>query len=274
MDNNKNRTIFIDGHVHLYDNFDPDSFISSITDNFNRYAKSKDHIYSDAAKMIFLTESKDNDFFGRIEDNSLPIKNLDIHSEKTGEKGSLLLKQNGNDLFYIIKGRQIVTKENLEILSIGPSSAKIEDGLPAFEVLELIKEQNDIAILAWGVGKWLFKRGEIVKNILETFDYPLLLVGDNSARPSVWLKPFIYRKADKSGIPIVNGSDPLPLEGESQRAGSYFFMVKGKFDSDKPMRSVKEILSSDSNRLKFFGERDSLLTFCKRQSKILLKKYT
>ncbi len=273
MANNNTCNILVDSHVHLYDNFDPDSFIESISRNFRKFGKLGEHEFNDSIKMIFLTEAKDNDFFSRMEDNSLPLKNIDIHSENTGEKGSILLKENGNDLFYIIRGRQIITEENIEILSVG-NGPTIKDGLLAAEVIDRIRENGQLAILAWGVGKWLFGRGKVVKDILNTLEYPLLMIGDNSARPSLWVKPLIYRKGDKLGIPVIAGSDPLPLDGEDEKAGSYFFMVKGSFDPKKPLGSIKKILTSDIKQIKNMGKRDSVFTFLKRQSKIMLKKYT
>ena len=254
MGTNNIKKILIDGHVHLYDNYDSDSFIEAISDNFRKFGKLNENEFTDSIRMIFLTEAKDNDFFARIADNSLPLQNIDIHSEKTNEEGSILLMQNGHDLFYIIRGRQIITKENLEILSVGPGS-KISDGLPAAEVLDILKEREELAILAWGVGKWLFGRGKVVRNLLDTIDYPFLLIGDNSARPSIWLKPDIYKKGEKLGIPIINGSDPLPLDGEEDKAGSYFFMIKGCFDSKTPLDSVKKILRSDNNNLELLGKK-------------------
>ncbi len=273
MRNNNRKNIFIDGHVHLYDNFDPDSFFEAINRNFRKFTKTEKNGFPDSIRVIFLTEAKDNDFFTRITDNSLTLKNIDIHSEKTGEEGSILLKQNGNELFYIIRGRQIITKENIEILSVGPGTI-IKDGLPAVEVLEKLREREELAILAWGVGKWLFGRGKLVRKIINTLDYPLLLIGDNSARPSIWLKPMIYRKGEKLGIPIINGSDPLPLNGEAEKAGSYFFKINGSFDSKKPLESIKKILSSDFRNIKLLGKRDSIFGFLKRQIKIQLKKHT
>ncbi len=272
MPNNNKKNILIDSHVHLYDNFDPDSFIESIYRNFKKFGKLDENGFEQSVRMIFLTEAKENDFFTRLEDNSLTLKNRDIHTEKTGEKCSILLKQNGTDLFYIIRGRQIITEENIEILSVG-NGPKIKDGLPAREVLERIVDNGQIAILAWGVGKWLFGRGKVVKNILKTLEYPHLVIGDNSARPSLWVRPLIYRKGDKLGIPVIAGSDPLPLDGEDKKGGSYFFMVKGSFDPKKPLGSIKKILTSDIKEIKNLGKRDSIFTFFKRQAKIMLKKY-
>ncbi|MEN8154179.1 MAG: hypothetical protein ABFR75_09150 [Acidobacteriota bacterium] len=270
--NNNYKKILIDGHVHLYDNFDIDTFVDSITKNFKKYTDVENHEFSAAVKMIFLTEARENEYFSRIENNSLPFRNKDIHAEKTGEKGSILLKQNGSSLFYIIKGRQIITKENIEILSIGPGS-KIKDGLPAAEVIEILRERDELAILAWGVGKWFSKRGKIVKGLMKTHKFPNLLIGDNSARPSIWLKPLIYKEGEKLGIPVISGSDPLPLPGEEKKGGSYFFTINGKFDSEKPFLSIKKILKLEIKELKLSGKRDSLFSFLKRQSKILLKKY-
>ncbi|MCK4888849.1 MAG: hypothetical protein KAS97_02895, partial [Candidatus Aminicenantes bacterium] len=70
MRNNNRKNIFIDGHVHLYDNFDPDSFIEAIDRNFRKFAEHDENGFSDSIRMIFLTEAKENDFFTRIADNS------------------------------------------------------------------------------------------------------------------------------------------------------------------------------------------------------------
>ncbi len=269
----KQDCIYIDSHVHFYENFNPDIFIKSVTENFKNLSNKDETKFEKAIKIIFLTESGENDFFNRIKNNSLPMKNKDVHTERTGEECSILIKSNGDSLFYIIRGRQIITEENIEVLSVGPGQ-KIKDGLPANEVLEILRERDELAILAWGVGKWLFKRGKVVKKLLNSPKAPLLIIGDNSARPSIWFKPFIYRRGEKLGIPIVNGSDPLPLDGETERAGSYFSILKGNFDPNKPLESIKNILKSDTKNIKNLGKRDSLINFLNRQFKIMIKKYT
>ena len=69
-----------------------------------------------------------------------------------------------------------------------------------------INEGREPAVLAWGVGKWLFKRGKIIRQLIETYDSPYLLLGDNSGRPSFWPTPNLFKQAKLLNIPIINGS--------------------------------------------------------------------
>ncbi|MCP5054663.1 MAG: hypothetical protein GY940_46290, partial [bacterium] len=151
----------------------------------------------------------------------------------------------------------------------------IQDGLPTETVIDTLIAHEEPAVLAWGVGKWMFKRGNVIKRIIRNYDTPYLMIGDNSGRPVFWPTPRLFKKAGTFNIPVINGSDPLPFEDEVRKVGSFGFTLEGEFDKKEPTRSLKNLLISPGieARVDGFGYRDGALSFLKRQSKIYIKKY-
>ncbi|MCP5046857.1 MAG: hypothetical protein GY940_06775 [bacterium] len=186
----------------------------------------------------------------------------------------MILTKDDKPQCYVIRGRQIVTRENLEVLAVG-TARTIPDGLPIETVIEKLVENEEPAVLAWGVGKWFFKRGKIIKKMMDRYRSPYLMIGDNSGRPTFWPTPRLFKKAAAMGIPDINGSDPLPFEDDFAKVGSFGFTVEGDFNKEKPNQSLKELLITPGidSRIDRFGFRDPFMNFFKRQSKIYIKKY-
>ena len=264
--------LIVDGHVHFYSCYDPDKF-------FDMAVKNMDNMYSSIypgddkfTKILLFTEGKDNDYFSRFKTNGNLGKQYKYNFENTKEDNSLILTKNNQHLCYILAGRQIVTRENLEVLSIA-SNQKIEDGLPIDEVIQRLLNRKEIAVLAWGVGKWFLKRGRLIRDTIKKYQSPLLFIGDNSARPSFWSKPKLYNLAEKHNIGILGGSDPLPFSEESGRVGTFGFVIEGDFQLNKPAESFRNILISNNNNISLCGHQDNAISFLKRQTKMLFKKY-
>jgi hypothetical protein len=171
-----------------------------------------------------------------------------------------------------LAGRQIVTREKLEVLSVA-SKQEIEDGVPIEDVIERLLDRKEIAVLAWGVGKWFFKRGEIIKDIIEKYHSPYLFIGDNSARPSFWPVPKLYNLAEKHNIGILRGSDSLPFTDEQDRVGTFGFVIEGDFQINKPAEHFRNIMISSNNNISLYGHQDNSISFLKRQTKMFFKKY-
>ncbi len=264
----KNTKLYIDGHIHFYENFSPELFFKSAEENFLKMKKDE----KECKNVLIFSEGKKNDFFNlfKTSPNIYEDKGYTFHNLE--EENSLLIKKNNVDLFYIIQGRQIVTKENIEILSIGTTQT-IEDGKPAETVIDQLIDEKKPAVLAWGFGKWLFKREKVVHDLISKKQSPYLFIGDNSARPTFWGTPKLYQYAKSRNYKIINGSDPLPLTGEENKPGSFGFSVEGEFDNHKPAGSITKLLISENVKITFFGKRDSILKFFTRQIKMHLKKY-
>jgi len=264
--------LMVDGHVHIYDCYDLEKFFATAVKNLEHYYHS---LYSNGnplAKILLLTEGKTNDFFSQLKKNTDFPNNSQYQFIKTKENVSIILAKGKEPQCCVLRGRQIVTKENLEVLAIA-SKQTIEDGLPVETVIERLIEKHEIAVLAWGFGKWFFKRSKIIKDLIEKYRSPYLLLGDNSARPTFWPVPGLFKKARALNIPLINGSDPLPFKEEVHKVGSYGFSVEGDFNPKEPAKSLWNILISPGTKIDFFGQRDRAVSFFKRQSKIYLKKY-
>ena len=82
----------------------------------------------------------------------------------TSEPYSLALINKDEPLAWIVSGRQIVTRERLEVLTAGAFPA-IADGQPLVEVLQALAAAGALAIIPWGAGKWLGSRGRLVEKI-------------------------------------------------------------------------------------------------------------
>lgn len=264
--------LMVDGHVHIYDCYDLEKFFDRAVKNMNHFYHTLYPGESQSEKILLLTEGKKNNFFSRFKKDRGFSNDSGYHFLDTKEDISLVLARNNKPLCYLLKGRQIVTKENLEVLLVA-SGQEIEDGLPIKTVIERIIDKNDIAVLAWGFGKWFFKRGKIINYLIKKHRFPGLFIGDNSGRPLFWPTPQPFKRAKELNIPIINGSDPLPFSDEVDKVGTYGFSMEGKFNSDEPAGSLWEILLAPETVIDFFGRRDTTVSFFKRQSKIYLKKY-
>ena len=52
---------------------------------------------------------------------------------------------------------------------------------------------NGLAIVPWGFGKWVGKRGKALRRALESVDSRQFFLGDNSGRPKFSPTPLIFR---------------------------------------------------------------------------------
>lgn len=180
---------------------------------------------------------------------------------QTEESVSLKLTHVSGDVLFLIAGRQVVTQEKVEVLTLATDS-EIEDGLSLEETLERAIALDSIPVLPWGVGKWIGDRGQLVKTALKTGQ---IFAGDNGGRPGFWPLPKFAQV--RSPLP---GSDPLPLIGEIERAGSFGFVVEDAIDESKPGASLKHLLRSASPAIEPYGRSLSPWTFVKNQTLLRL----
>lgn len=265
------KKIIIDAHSHMYDCFDLPVFISFTFKNLDSFFQARFPNINEFKKVVCLTEAKNNNYFEALKNGDVPLSD-DLKIRKTREDISFILEKSNGSSVIFLKGRQIVSREKIEVLSIA-SNVEIKDGLPLKEILKrLIKNQN-IAVLAWGVGKWWFKRGKIINNIINTNDSPFLFTGDNSGRPLFWPMPRLINSGLKKDIRLLSGSDPLPLTKEENKSGSFGMIIEGDISTDYPGKTLTDLLCQSKPNTIPFGNRDSLALFLSRQIRIYTRKY-
>ena len=254
--------ILTDTHVHVHDCFDMELLLNSSYVNFRKYAESFNA--ENFEGILCLTENFTVNYFDNLKQNAINGENypgLQIHL--TDESNSLSISNANNNVLYLIAGRQIVTKERLEVLGIGVNNS-IMDGKPLEETVELVNYNKGLPVIPWGVGKWTGERKKIISNLISKYKGKLLFIGDNGNRPFFWGKSSVFLQAEKLNIHNLPGTDPLPFKTENKRAGSHGFILEGKLDSRKPFESLKEkILSSNAPLL--YGKPEKTLRFIRNQ---------
>ncbi len=259
--------VLIDAHVHIHPFFDLNSFFVATFNNLESII-SKYSIDQRHDSVIILTEGGENHVFSFMKQKGK--HNIgDISFQDTEEPGSLIAERKGKKL-VLVSGRQIISLENLELLIIG-NDIEIEDRKKnIMELIKVAQDHNSIPIIPWGVGKWLGKRGKIIEKIINTRQNKPLLLGDNGNRPSLWPKPKIFKQAIKNNIPILSGSDPLPLKSHTTRAGTFgSYLPEKTLDMTYPAKSLNNILTSVSPQdISDFGSTTPLHKFFKEQMQI------
>jgi len=265
-------TLIIDSHVHIYDCYDPEAFFLQALANLKKETRKSIKEGRDPIPLLLLTEGKELDFFNGFKKNPLLPGPRMLKFKALPESCSQVLMDGDTPLLWILQGRQIITAEKLEVLNLA-TDVKIADGLPIAEVVEKIAAKKGIAVLAWGVGKWFFKRGKVIAGIIKDCASASLFIGDNSARPTFWRMPALFELGRNSGLSVIPGSDPLPFPGEIKQTGSFGFMIEGEFDKERPAESLHRLLVGKEEIFAYFGKRDGFFRFFKRQLRMFLKKH-
>jgi hypothetical protein len=248
--------LIVDTHVHIYPFYAIELALQSILDNFNR-------IDSQAVKVACLTERYDCDLFNELASNppeSVTGK-FDISVSESGNSLRIQSKSENQD-FHLLPGQQIITAENLEILSLN-CRKRVVEGNPAEHTINDVLSCGGIPVVAWGLGKWLSKRGDIVGELIDKFAPHQLAVGDTTMRPYGWLTPLLMKKAENKGYKILFGSDPLPFPGEETRPGSYASKLEIPEKPISPEESIRSILTLDG-KISPVGNRCSILEVGRR----------
>ena len=235
------RTLLVDGHVHIHACYDETVFLNAAERNLR--------MTGEGLPTLMLAEMKEDNVFARWRAGQCPWS-----VETTGEDCSLYL----TDRLLVLAGRQVVSAEGVEVLA-QCTAARFADGLPLEETISEILAAGALAVLPWGAGKWLGRRGTLVTEAAARF--PILL-GDNAGRPALW--PFPARLRTQRTQPVLPGTDPLPLPSQQTVVGSYGFSLTAPIDPEYPARSLRRALT-EGTPVQTVGGRASLFTFFRRQ---------
>jgi hypothetical protein len=269
--------ILVDAHVHIHDCFDLGMFLDSAFENFRIEA---DRIKLDDASSFFvllLTETARDNWFERLADHAdekwvfETVKSNGWSFHRTDETCSLLAESTNGQRMILIAGRQIATKEDLEVLALLTDS-KFEDGLPLSETIRIVRENGAIPTVPWGFGKWTGKRGNILKSTFQEANQSILFLGDNGGRPIFWPRPHLFKMAVSHGMRILPGSDPLPFASESNRPGSFGFWVEGTINFKEPAKYIRRIILDSKSHITPYGTLERPFRFLRNQSAMQILK--
>lgn len=235
-----------DAHAHFYPVFGADAFLSAAARNLSSLAGAgQAERVEDSAPVLALVLAERHgapcfDTFLRAASTGRSGWTL----ARTGEPESLVARSHSHPTtptIVLIGARQIVTAEGLEVLAL-PTDRTFPEGRSLLATLESVLAAGAIPVLPWGVGKWWGKRGRLVLDVLRSDLRVHLCVGDISARPSPALPPAGLRAAAAAGVPVLAGTDPLPIPAHAALAGSYASALRGPFDLRRPAASLRCLL--------------------------------
>ena len=259
----------VDAHVHFHGCFDPNVFLASATANFRLAAL--DLGLGPFAAHLLLTESADADWFSELTkhaaDGTSPCDGWTARA--TDDPRELKLVHEDSATLNVVAGRQIVTAEGIEVLALGMVS-KIPDGYPVAETLRHVSRVEAIPVIPWGFGKWLGRRGDRVRQLVERATPSHLFLGDNSGRLSGTAEPPLFGVARDKGIGILPGTDPFPFREQARRVGRMGFTVTGA-DLLTDWRRLREAILAQRD-LKPYGSLERPLAFVGNQVAMQVRK--
>ncbi len=266
-----NATLAIDGHVHLYEVYDLKTAVVKGIENLTNSVRSNG---SSVIPIWLLVERSDANFFDQIYQSPERFSDDGIRFVPCQDRLTILVQRDNHRLLYIFAGRQLVTREGLELLSLISNYSIADRSMTMDELIEAVKAADAIPALNWAPGKWFFKRGKEIARQLHQRSKDELFIGETTLRLNLWPEPKLIRVARQKGFPIIAGSDPLPFPGEEVGIGSFGFTIEGEFDHDQPARSLKQIMKKNRPTIQIIGRRNDIFTFTRRQFKIMNEKRT
>ncbi len=262
-------SMLVDAHVHLYDCFDRTAFFDATLNNFRQAAQALG-LPKDTPGYLMLTETaKDHAFESLIAQRELDGGRWRFNT--TDKDRSLVAALGGRDVLTVIAGRQIVTREGLEVLALC-CNEQFADGLPIEQTIEKVIEADALAVLPFGVGKWSGARGKIIDDLLNGPLASKLMLGDNAGRLAMAGEPKQFAQARQRGTWVLPGTDPLPFPGQATRVGRAGLVLDGNFNQDQHAATIKSTLETCNTQPKTFGRADGLLPFLKLQIGMQLRK--
>ncbi len=251
--------IYLDSHVHVYDAYDLDRLFEALVARpaaagatvamvlVDRHGQRRFAAWAAAAGSERTREAR---LGGRWQPARAPDPLTVVMSD-------------GHREVYVFAGRQVAARERVEALGLLTATAPA-DGLPLAATLDGLREVGALPVLAWGVGKWLFGRGRLVRRTLARATPATLLLGDSALRPVGWLTPRPMAAARRRGFRVLCGSDPLPRPNDERRAGEYATQIVGELDPAAPAASLRRLLENPAVALQPAGRRSSLRAFLRR----------
>jgi len=242
--------LIADTHLHVYPFYDVGTAMRHLAANLSGLCPG-------ATRAAFLVERADCDWFAALgTGEASPVPGFRV--EQCGEAGAAILKEEDGEPIYVFAGRQFVTAERVEVLSLAATPA-VEAGRVARDVVEEVLVAGGVPVLAWAPGKWFFQRGTVVRNVMAEFG-PRVLVGDTSLRPTIWPEPALMAGA----ATVLAGSDPLPFAGEERYFGRYASIIDCDFDYARPVASIRAALTSGKAEVTRCGQRCGVLDVVRR----------
>jgi len=274
--------VLLDAHVHYHAGFSRDAFFHAAARNL-RAGGLLIGVRAPLAVGLMLTESAGVDAFGRFAAEAAgggpaaqperPLADAsDWSFRATGEDNSLwAVHDDGDGEILLIAGRQLVTREKLEVLALG-CREPLPDGMTLRAARDAVLAAGGVPVVPWGFGKWWASRGRVVRELVEADSPGRWYLGDNAGRPRASRRPPLFAGAARHDVFVLPGSDPLPLPLQEAKAGRCGFVMPGPLDPEHPAATTLDWLRACGRQPATFGRLESLARFARDQVAMQLRK--
>ena len=267
--------ILFDAHVHIYDVFHLDTLIISAFENFDAAIRSLRQDMKNCSCFLLLAESNGPHYFSELREKA--------QREGRGFSGSwsLAMTQENRSLqvfhpdfpdlsLFIVAGRQLVTKERLELLALF-TDGEFAAGMDMQKAVDTVVSNGGLPVCAWGAGKWLGKRGLFLKDFLQSSAGSAVFLGDSGGRPTPW-RPSRLLYLPSHRRRVVSGTDPLALAGEEKRVGSFGGYLEGICEQGRPAQYLQERMLKKDVNIRSFGRSLNMISFVRNQALLRMQR--
>ncbi|MCB0747811.1 MAG: hypothetical protein KDC90_10155 [Ignavibacteriae bacterium] len=262
--------ILIDSHVHIHNCYNLEEFFRNTFINFSEYAnkieKGKEWI-----GVVCLTEIEGVDYFNLLKDSKSKLDLSNYKIQTTSEENSIIVSNKREQKIIVIAGKQIIANDGIEILALGTAN-NFSEGRSIKDTVDEINNVNAIAVLPWGVGKWLGKRKEIIKNFIEVNKTPKFFLGDNSGRPSFWSESEIFKLGRSLNHFVLPGTDALAISSEVNKTGTYGLYLNSELNLNEPTKDLFQQILNLKTQPQAFGKLETPVKFFKNQITMQINK--
>jgi hypothetical protein len=260
----------VDAHVHYHKCFEPKAFLDSALANFRRAAQELG-LGSEASRFLLFTDLAEEDSFERLRNEFLADKTASWTFNETGDGLAIVARKGKEEAIVLVAGRQITTREGLEVLALG-CRQRFPERKGLEETVDAALGAAAIPVIPWGFGKWWFSRGALVRSILDAAKPHQLYLGDNGGRLRYSPRPGLFKLGESRGIFVLPGSDPLPFPSQAGKAASYGSVIEGELDMQNPAGSLKRAVRELQAPPHSYGRQEGLLGFLQYQLAMQFKK--
>ncbi len=263
--------VLVDGHVHYYECFGEEQFLNAASTNFAAAAAALGA--PRWTGCLFLTERSGDHWFDRWRNVAARgQRGLGKWILREGQDGIALIAEGGTCQLVLVAGRQMVSREGLEVLALG-CAAELPDGLDLQVTLRSAAKAGAIVVLPWGVGKWRGQRGRLVRQLIGSADPQGLFLGDNAGRLGIAGFP----KLLASGASPADSSccqEPILCRSSSEGAAGWlvWFRPGGPLRTSRAGAELVRLLRALTAQPPTFGHPADLSRFLLTQVRIQWRK--
>ncbi len=259
----------VDTHVHFHNCFRLTAFLEAARSNLQRVHV--DSLTNHVSGCLLLAQVPPGDPLEPLRQRTDCLSGA-WKLESLAESDAMVFARLHEPMLAIVAGRQLVTREGLELLALA-TSQELASGRSLTDSVRETLDVGGIPVLPWGFGKWWFQRGTTMRRFLQSEAAELgVFLGDNGCRPHSLGTPRLLSCGMQQGLRVIAGSDLLPLADHEPRVASYGSVLPGTIDWQRPTAWVRDQLAALQRSPATFGSGRSINRFVQDQIRLCIAK--